>query len=295
MKIHKLTSTDAFIFFDLDDAPATGITRAARKVLQDGAKLLARSTTYTFASFGAKVGGASAGINADDETRSEAVTAFVEEVAPLVAEGRWTTDPGLGVSEEDLAPLRADDLRPKELWSDGLADDLTARGALAAAAGAQGGSIDDARLAVAGKGPIADRLREIAASSGAEVAGDATDTECDVLFIAGKTGTLDHEAAANVQATVVVPLTPVPVTARAHAVLSQAERIHVPDFLSIAGPLLHAYRAQLPTPEEPIEQIRRAVSELASEGPNLWMAAAARAEEFLVTWQDELPQFRPLG
>ena len=70
VKIHKLESTDAFIAFDLDDAPSVGITRLARKVLQDGAQLLARSTTYSFASFGIQMGGGSAGINAagDDGT-----------------------------------------------------------------------------------------------------------------------------------------------------------------------------------------------------------------------------------
>ena len=69
VRIHKLESTDAFIAFDLDDAPATGITRLARKVLQDGAKLLARSTTYSFASFGIQMGGGSAGINAQGDDR----------------------------------------------------------------------------------------------------------------------------------------------------------------------------------------------------------------------------------
>jgi glutamate dehydrogenase/leucine dehydrogenase len=79
VRIQKLTSTDAFIAFDLDDAPAVGVTRLARKVLQDGAELLARSTTYAFASFGIEMGGASAGINAEGDGRDAAVAAFVEE------------------------------------------------------------------------------------------------------------------------------------------------------------------------------------------------------------------------
>jgi hypothetical protein len=45
MQVHKLTSTDGFIVFDLDDAPALGVVRMAPKVLRDGAELLARSTT----------------------------------------------------------------------------------------------------------------------------------------------------------------------------------------------------------------------------------------------------------
>ena len=52
MPIQKLTSTDGFIAFDLDGAPAVGVVRLAPKVLRDGAELLARSTTYAAASFG---------------------------------------------------------------------------------------------------------------------------------------------------------------------------------------------------------------------------------------------------
>ena len=57
MQFHKLASTDAFIAFDLGDAPAVGIVRQAPKVLRDGAELLARSTTYAMASFGLQLGG----------------------------------------------------------------------------------------------------------------------------------------------------------------------------------------------------------------------------------------------
>ena len=87
MRFQKLTSTDGFIAFDLDDAPAVGIVRMAPKVLRDGAELLARSTTYAAASFGLQVGGASAGINAKPEGRDEALAAFTEEVEELVASG----------------------------------------------------------------------------------------------------------------------------------------------------------------------------------------------------------------
>ena len=46
-------------------------------------------------------------------------SAFVDEVGPLVADGRLVTDPGLGVTEDDLAPLRSHDPRPPELLADG--------------------------------------------------------------------------------------------------------------------------------------------------------------------------------
>ena len=78
--IQKLTSTEGFIAFDLDDAPAAGVVRSAPKILVDGASLLARSLTYRFATFERKVGGASAGVNAAPDDRAGALAAFVGEV-----------------------------------------------------------------------------------------------------------------------------------------------------------------------------------------------------------------------
>ena len=104
--IQKLTSTDGFIAFDLDDAPAPGIVRSAPKILVDGATLLARSLTYRFASFERQVGGASAGVNAAPDGRAAAVAAFVAEIEPLVRDGRLLVEPAKGVSADDLAPLQ---------------------------------------------------------------------------------------------------------------------------------------------------------------------------------------------
>ncbi len=64
MGLRKLSSTDAFIVTDLEDVPCFGIIRSAPKILQGGAKDLARSMTYTFAAFEMQYGGASGGINA---------------------------------------------------------------------------------------------------------------------------------------------------------------------------------------------------------------------------------------
>ena len=46
----------------------------------DGAKLLARTTTYSWAALGHQIGGASAGINAEDDAADAAIAAFVEEL-----------------------------------------------------------------------------------------------------------------------------------------------------------------------------------------------------------------------
>lgn len=290
--MHKLSSTDAFIAFDLDDAPAVGITRLARKVLADGAQLLARSTTYSFASFGIQMGGASAGINAEGDDVDPAVASFVDETKELISSGRWATDPGLGLTEADLAPLRIEDKRPAGLWTGSLADQLVALGAIAAAGAARTGGLHDATVAVVGGGPVVDAARlgfdhhEVAVTEG------RPDVECDVLFVAGKAGMIDHEVAETIRANIIVPLTPAPITARAHAVLTKAGTVHVPDFLSTAGPLLHAHD---PDGGEPVDRITATVSELATDGTNLWMTAVERAEDFLRTWRDDLPFGRPLA
>ncbi|HEU5084972.1 MAG TPA: hypothetical protein VFU14_16645 [Acidimicrobiales bacterium] len=292
MRIHKLSSTDAFIAFDLEGAPAVGITRLAKKILQDGAELLARSTTYAFASFGIEMGGGSAGINAEGDAREAAVAAYLEEVASLVSAGEWATDPGLGLSEDDLAPLRAGDRRPAELWTAGLADTLTAQGAVAAAGVARTGGLTGARCALVGKGPLVDAARTaVEAAGGTVVDADGVDADADVLLLAGKAGMLEHEAVPSVQADLVVPLTPVPVTARAHAELGKAGKVHVPDFLSTAAPLLHAHADVA----DPVAAVAEKVAGYADRGTGMWLAAVEDAEAFLRTWREELPFGRPLA
>lgn len=285
--LHKLTSCDGFIAFDLDGAPSAGIVRLAPKVLRDGAELLARSTTYAAASFGLQVGGGSAGINAKPDDRSAAVTAFVTEVGELVESGRWLPGPGVGVTAADLAPLPHAERRA-------AAFDETAAGesAVAAALGACG-SLQGKRVAVVGSGPRADAAAASAsANAGEPVAGASFDADCDVLLVGGKAGVLEHDLAATVKAPVVVPLAPVPVTARAFAVLSRAGSVVVPDFVSTAAPLLAALD---PDGGDPMERVHAAVADLVGEGTGLWMAAVTRAESFLATWQDELPFGRPLA
>lgn len=111
MRIHKFSSTEAFVAIDLEGAEAaTGPVRWAKKVLQGGAKDLARSQTYTFAALTMKRSGASAGISAPGPERQAAIDAFVAEAAELVADSTYLPDAAKGVDETELAPLRdADD------------------------------------------------------------------------------------------------------------------------------------------------------------------------------------------
>ncbi len=287
MQVQKLSSTDGFIAFDLDDAPAVGVVRLAPKVLRDGAELLARSTTYAAASFGLQVGGGSAGLNAKPEARDEAVAAFVAEVAPLVESGRWLPGPGVGITPDDLAALPKVDERTAA-----FDQAATAESAVAAAAGALG-SLEGAQLAIVGTGPVCEAAAAAAAARGATaLPGASVDAECDLLLVAGKAGTVEHDLASTVRAKAVVPLSPVPVTARALAVLGRAGVVVVPDFLSLAGPLLAAFDAGA---GEPAARVEATVAELAGEGTNLWMAACLKAEDHLRTWRSELPFGRPLA
>ncbi|MEY2461238.1 MAG: hypothetical protein QOG30_3068, partial [Acidimicrobiaceae bacterium] len=124
MRVQKLESTDGFLLFDLDGAErSAGVARLAPKVLNDSAELLARSVTYTFAAFGLRMSGASAGINAKPDGRDAAIAAFVEEVKPLVASGALTLHASTGLSDSDLAALGIDPPDPA----------LTAQSAIAAA------------------------------------------------------------------------------------------------------------------------------------------------------------------
>lgn len=112
MRLHKFKDVDAFVALDLAGAEAaSGPVRWARKVLQGGAKDLARSQTYTYAALQMRRSGASAGISAEAPARAEAVAAFVVETAALVPDGTYLPDAAKGVADADLAPLRDADPR----------------------------------------------------------------------------------------------------------------------------------------------------------------------------------------
>ena len=113
MALRKLSSTDAFIVTDLDDVPSFGIVRSAPKILQGGAKDLARSMTYSFASFELQYGGASGGINAKPDERGEAVESFVNEIQEVVQDGSLGLDPGKGIPAGGFDALAAVDSRNK--------------------------------------------------------------------------------------------------------------------------------------------------------------------------------------
>lgn len=339
VKVQKLESTDAFIVFDLDDAPhSIGVARLAPKILVDGATLLARSTTYLFATFEQQAGGASAGINVKaGDDRDAAIAAFVAEVAPLVEAGTFLPEPGKGLAAEHFAPLRAVD--PRTGFDPAAARALV--GVSAAAAAARAGGLDGRRVAIEGiDASAAPIIREVTAGGGRIVAvgsakGSAADpggfdpdalaaavsergadaieglggeqgavpavfaADADVVFAGSKVGVIDHDVAATITATTVVPTGPVPVTAKALAVLRRAGIVVVPDFVSTCGPVFAMFPEAGATTDQirdiVVEQVDAVLDEVLAHDDGPLLGACYRAEAFLGTWQDTLPFGRPLA
>jgi glutamate dehydrogenase/leucine dehydrogenase len=284
VRIQPLESTDGFLLFDLDNAErSVGVARLAPKVLHDSSELLARSVTYSFATFELRMGGASAGINAKPEARDEAIAKFVEEVKPLVVDGSLLLSPSTGLTDADLSPLASEPPDPA----------LSAHGAIAAAEAVLG-TLEGKTVAVVGTGLVADDTKVAAEYRGAHIVDESRlDVAADALFVAGKAGAIDHETAESIKALAVVPLSPVPVTAKAYAVFRRAEIVYVPDFIALAAPLLAAFDPMATT--DPVDRVRESMHDIAGDGPNAWLVAIGRAEAFLSTWQDGLPFGRPLA
>jgi hypothetical protein len=294
MPIEKLETVDAFIVFDLADAPeSVGIVRSARKILPGGASDLARSLTYAFATFEMRRSGASAGINALDDDRSDAVGKFTAEIAPMVASGRFLPEPGTRVPRAALESLAETD--PRAAVGD-VADQAIVAGVIAAAAQAAGG-LDGRTVAIEGSGPICDALATAVEDRGGTMV--EMNGQADVLFAGSKMGAVDHTVAEQLQVGTLVPYGPIPVTAKALAVLGRAGTTVVPDFISTAGPLFAWWPSGDPTPEaiaaDAATKVTASLAEIADHPDGLFLAAVRRAESFLTTWQESLPFGRPLA
>lgn len=286
VKMTKLTATDAFVVVDLPDAAsATGVVRCARKILPDGATNLARAVTYAYASFGIARSGASAGINAEGEGRDAAVAAFVDEVAPQVADGSLTLTPGKGVSLADLAA-----------WGDRApaAPDHAALAAGVVAAAAAVGAVDGAVALVEENAPAAAEIVAALTAAGATadaVALDALLTSAPAIAVVGsKMGVLDHENVAALGAATVLGAAPLAITARGLAVATRQGATVPADFVTSAGALLAAAGT-----DDVGAAIGDAVAATLDHAEGPFLGACERAEEFLRTWTDELPFGRPLA
>ena len=301
VKIEKLTG-NAFIAHDLVDAPcATGVVRVAPKVLQGGAKAMARTTTYTFAVRGLKVGGASAGISAEPDDVDGALEAFVTGVADRVGDGRLAFDPGTGVGGDALSSLEAGDPRPalhREVVDEMRVDDrLLGIGAVAAAMAAVDST--DGWTASVEPGPGAASVRAALAEVGIDATADTLDAQVDVLFCGARQGSLDGATSETVDAKVVVPIGPHAVSAKGLAVLTQRGVVALPDFVTMAGPTYAGWPDGEVTIDAVIADCRAGITRIVTESlahpEGAFLGACYTAEEFLATWQDELPFGRPLA
>jgi hypothetical protein len=280
--IKKLERARAFLHVDLETAPVlVGPVRLAPKVLQESAEMLARSHTYSFALFGVKAGGASAGINATPEDRDEQLALFIDELAGVIADGSLKFYAGLGIRDVDLIPLGGITLDP-----------ATAGWGVAAATIAALGDTSGKTVVMVGESPSSRPIKVSLGAEGINVVDGTLDTPGDAVLVAGKAGQIDHDVAATIEAKVVVPMSPLPLTTRGYAVLKSRGVLYVPDFLSLAGPLLQRFD---PSGGDPVRRIRAATTEVMAEGgDDAWLTASERAEAFLSTWQDTLPFGRPL-
>ncbi len=260
MRIRKLESTDAFVAVDADGAPGQGVVRLAPKVLQGGAKDLARSVTYTLACLGRRETGISAGINAPSEEASDAVAAFIAEVSDW--DGGYRFGAGTGVDAAALGPLG---LEP--------ADPLPA-----AVAAAMAARPDASTAAVLNDDPEA--LAGLLAGHGVEVVdGDPRSAGVDLLFTAGKPGTIDHATAEGLAAAVVIPTSRLVVGTRALSTCARRGIVVLPDFAIL---------------DTPADESTRIVGEVLGDDEGPVLGACERAEAFLGTWMEALPFGRPI-
>lgn len=300
-------TSQSFVVLDLEGADRSdGIVRWAKKILLDGAANLARSRTYGWATLGERISGASAGISAPPEERSDAVAAFVD--AAVGSAGQIALDPGKGLDWSELAALRAADWR-SDLRSaddgDGLQRSLLAAGVVAAAAAACG-ELADRRVVLEGPEPIAGVLGAAFTEAGATVvnpedtsATTALGAAGDLLCCGSAVGMIDHQMISGLDVGWIVPWGPMPVTTRGLAVGRRSGTQVLPDFVTTVGPLLAAMAGPDETSGTLSEQTAQVVAAVIGEvldheeGP--LVGACVRAEAFLSTWQETLPFGRPIA
>ena len=305
MRIHKLESTEAFIAIDLVGADASsGPVRWAKKVLQGGAKDLARSQTYTYAALGMQRGGASAGISADPDARAGAIEAFTAEIGGMVADRTYLPDPAKGVGADDLSVLATDDPRNTARLGDfgarcdGLSaavaaealvglegrtvaiEGFTATGpALAAAVAERGGTVTAVSTATgtvpSESGFDIDALAQAYAASSADCVNDLGEVAhpmavfghgAGVVFAGSKTGVVDHKVAGQLSdSAAMVSSGRLAMTARGLAVLRAAGVAAPADFVSLAGSSIAAWGDPGQSDDETLDAVSRTVGDLCAD------------------------------
>lgn len=177
MALQKLQNADAFVVRDLDpEAPAIGIVRSAPKILQGGAKDLARSQTYQCAVLEMQYQGASCGVNATPDARAEALQAFNLELLADAESGSLMLDAAKGVAADQLVDLNAADARSdarlRDIGGISNADHLNGLGAVSAAAAVR--PLDGATVAIENFDSSGLGVARAASAAGAKVTAIST-------------------------------------------------------------------------------------------------------------------------
>lgn len=283
MGMTSLVGVDGYTYADLDDAARlVGPIRSARKVLPRTTIDLARHATYAAAIHQLDAAGAAAALNHDRAGDGQPFETFAAEVA------EWSTTSGfaghttLGLSAEEAGDV---------LTIEGAAHDAAALASAIA-------SIDlNGKAVVIASGQDEDALSAAATGAGAAsvaIEGDlsaALQGGADVAFIRGKTGAIDHSAAADATVGHIVGLQPLTITARGLAVASRAGSTVVPDFVSAAGPYLVA----LDPSADVAALTQAAVERIGEAGVDSFVRACELAEDHLRSWSTDLPFGRPLA
>jgi len=128
---------------------------------------------------------------------------------------------------------------------------------------------------------------------------DVFAAEAELLLSGSKVGAIDHNLASNLEAKVVAPIGPLPYTTKATIVAARRDIVVLPDFVTTAGPTFADWPPGDATPEavesaatDAIERLTASIIS-AEHGPVL--EACHWAENFMKTWQDELPFGRPFA
>jgi glutamate dehydrogenase/leucine dehydrogenase len=188
----------------------------------------------------------------------------------------------------------------------------TVVGVVAATAWACGGDLAGRTAAIEGAGssPIADQVAEALQAAGARIVSpEGVETkpwliwgaDADVVLCGTKPGILNHQGAAMVKASVIVPWGPIPVTTKAYVMLNRMGRQVLPDFVAAACGLAAEYlpdagsmhASELATVASGLAVDILAESATHPEG--VMMGGFERAENFLTTWTDFEPFGRPLA
>ncbi len=178
MKLHRLTTVDAFVAFDLDDCEANaGGTRFAPDVTEAEVALLARAMTYKYAVLGLRMGGAKGAVRGDPREREALMRRYCDEIRPLCERMLFLTAADLGTFESDFTTLRpsADTFRAMTTAMDGVAfEDIVTGFGVVAAAEAALGPLAGTTFAIEGFGKVGGGVAREAVRRGGRVTAVST-------------------------------------------------------------------------------------------------------------------------